>query len=50
VFPQILDLHRQGRLPLENLISHRLPLDQVNEAFDLMAQGSARRVLLDLRG
>jgi Zn-dependent alcohol dehydrogenase len=50
VFPQILDLHRQGRLPLEKLISHRLPLDQVNEAFDLMAQGSARRVLLDLRG
>jgi Zn-dependent alcohol dehydrogenase len=50
VFPQILDLHRQGRLPLERLISHRLPLDQVNEAFDLMAQGSARRVLLDLRG
>ena len=47
-FPVILDLHRQGRLPLEKLISHRLPLDGVNEAFDLMRDGAARRVLLDL--
>jgi Zn-dependent alcohol dehydrogenase len=48
-FPLILDLHRQGRLPLERLISHRLPLDEVNEGFALMRAGSARRVLLDLR-
>lgn len=48
-FPLILDLHRQGRLPLERLISHRLPLEDVNAAFDLMAEGGARRVLLDLR-
>ncbi len=48
-FPLILDLHRQGRLPLEKLISHRLKLDQVNDAFELMQQGAARRVLLDLR-
>ncbi len=48
-FPLILDLHRQGRLPLEKLISHRVSLDQVNEAFALMREGGARRVLLDLR-
>jgi S-(hydroxymethyl)glutathione dehydrogenase/alcohol dehydrogenase len=48
-FPLILDLHRQGRLPLDKLISHRVRLDQVNEAFALMREGSARRVLLDLR-
>lgn len=48
-FPLILDLHRQGRLPLEKLISHRLPLDEVNAAFDLLQQGAARRILLDLR-
>jgi Zn-dependent alcohol dehydrogenase len=48
VFPQILDLHRQGRLPLERLISHRLPLGDVEQAFALMRDGDARRVLLDL--
>ena len=47
-FPLILDLHRQGRLPLERLISHRLPLAEVNAAFELMHDGATRRVLLDL--
>lgn len=47
-FPLILDLHRQGRLPLERLISHRLPLDEIGAAFDLMHDGATRRVLLDL--
>ncbi len=48
-FPLILDLHRQGVLPLEKLISHRMRLDDVNDAFELMKQGGSRRVLLDLR-
>ena len=48
-FPMILDLHRQGRLPLEKLISHRLKLDDVNDAFALMKDHASRRVLLDLR-
>jgi len=47
-FPLILDLHRQGRLPLERLISHRLPLERIGEAFDLMRDGATRRVVLDL--
>ena len=49
MFPQLLELHRQGRLPLEKLISHRLPLDRANEAFELMHQGASRRVMLDVR-
>jgi Zn-dependent alcohol dehydrogenase len=47
-FPEILDLYRSGRLPLDRLISHRLPLDQVTEAFRVMTTGDARRVVLDL--
>jgi Zn-dependent alcohol dehydrogenase len=47
-FPAILDLYRRGRLPLDRLVSHRLPLDEVERAFDLMRAGEARRVVLDL--
>ncbi len=49
-FPEILDLYRRGRLPLDRLISHRLPLEAVEEAFQLMTSGQALRVVLDLNG
>jgi Zn-dependent alcohol dehydrogenase len=49
-FGRILDLYRAGRLPLDRLITHRLPLDGVHEAFDLMRSGEAIRVVLDLNG
>jgi S-(hydroxymethyl)glutathione dehydrogenase/alcohol dehydrogenase len=47
-FLVILDAYRRGRLPLDRLISHRLPLDAVGEAFDLLRAGEGRRVVLDL--
>ena len=40
-FPLTLDLYRRGRLPLDRLVSHRLPLDEVNAAFELMRGGEA---------
>ena len=49
-FARILDLYRAGRLPLDRLVSHRLPLEDVREAFDLMRSGEAIRVVLDLNG
>jgi Zn-dependent alcohol dehydrogenase len=49
-FPTILALYRSGRLPLDRLISHRLPLEEVETAFALMRSGGARRVLLELGG
>jgi len=49
-FPQIFDLYRAGRLPLERLVSHRLPLEDVERAFELMKSGDALRVVLDLGG
>ncbi len=49
-FPVILALYRRGRLPLDGLVSHRLPLADVEEAFDLMRSGACRRVVLDLEG
>jgi len=47
-FPLTLDLYRRGRLPLDRLISHRLPLEEVGQAFDLMRSGAALRAVLDL--
>lgn len=49
-FPPILALYRSGRLPLDRLISHRVPLEGVSEAFDLMRSGTALRVVLELDG
>jgi Zn-dependent alcohol dehydrogenase len=49
-FPAILALYRRGRLPLDQLVSHRLPLEQVTEGFRLMTGGTAIRVVLDLGG
>ncbi len=48
-FPLTLDLYRRGRLPLDRLVSHRLPLDDVERAFELLRSGQALRVVLDLR-
>jgi Zn-dependent alcohol dehydrogenase len=48
-FPATLELYRGGKLPVDRLVSHRLPLARVSEAFELMRDGSALRVVLDLR-
>lgn len=47
-FPATLDLYRSGRLPLDRLVSHRLPLDEVGRGFELMRSGEALRAVLDL--
>ena len=49
-FVQTLALYRAGRLPLDRLVSHRLPLEEVGRGFELMQAGEALRVVLDLGG
>jgi Zn-dependent alcohol dehydrogenase len=46
-FVTILDLYRRGVLPLDRLISHRLPLDEVERGFELLRSGEALRVILE---
>ena len=41
--PRFFELHREGRLPVEQLLTHRLTLDEVNEGFDRLASGHAVR-------
>ena len=47
-FPATLELYRSGRLPLDKLVSHRLALADVARGFELMRDGTALRVVLDL--
>ena len=39
--------YMDGKINLDDLITHRMPLEDINKAFDLMKQGqSIRRVVL----
>jgi len=42
-FPMLVDLHLQGRLPLEKFVSETIALDQVEQAFTKMGDGSVLR-------
>ena len=45
--PKLLDLYRQGRLKLDEMISLRGPLEDVNEMFERMTRGEvARQVIM----
>lgn len=45
-FPRILDLYRRGRVDLDSMITRRISLEQVNEAFDEMAAGEGIRTVV----
>jgi Zn-dependent alcohol dehydrogenase len=47
-FGAILRLYAEGRLPLDGLITHRLPLDDAQRGLDLVRTGQAVRAVLDL--
>jgi len=42
-FLWILDLYRQGKIKLDELISRYRPLDEINEAFDALDRGENGR-------
>jgi S-(hydroxymethyl)glutathione dehydrogenase/alcohol dehydrogenase len=44
--PRLVDLYLQGRLDLDNLISARIGLDQVNEGFAAMRSGEVARSVI----
>lgn len=41
--PRFIAHYRDGQLPVEQLLSHRLSLDEINEGFDRLARGEAVR-------
>ncbi len=45
--PKIVDWYMDGKINIDDLITHTLPLDRINDAFDLMHSGeSIRSVVL----
>jgi S-(hydroxymethyl)glutathione dehydrogenase / alcohol dehydrogenase len=45
--PKIVDWYMEGKINIDDLITHTMPLDRINQAFDLMHQGeSIRSVVL----
>ena len=44
--PRFMSLYEAGEFPIEKLISHRLPLKDINLAMDQLADGDARRQIL----
>jgi S-(hydroxymethyl)mycothiol dehydrogenase len=42
-FPALVDLYQQGRLPLDEFVSERIKLDQVEDAFATMHRGEVLR-------
>ncbi|HEX5365924.1 MAG TPA: S-(hydroxymethyl)mycothiol dehydrogenase [Acidimicrobiales bacterium] len=47
-FPLLVDLHLQGRLPLDAFVSERVGLDDVEEAFHKMLRGEVLRSVVVL--
>jgi S-(hydroxymethyl)mycothiol dehydrogenase len=47
-FPMLVDLHLQGRLPLDRFVSETITLDDVEEAFHKMERGEVLRSVVIL--
>ncbi|MDF1791573.1 MAG: S-(hydroxymethyl)glutathione dehydrogenase/class III alcohol dehydrogenase [Thalassobaculaceae bacterium] len=41
--PKIVDWYMDGKINIDDLITHTLPLDKINEGFDLMHEGKSIR-------
>jgi S-(hydroxymethyl)glutathione dehydrogenase/alcohol dehydrogenase len=44
--PRIVDWYMGGRIQIDPLITHELPLERINEAFDLMHEGRSIRTVI----
>lgn len=44
--PKIVDWYMEGKINIDDLITHVMPIDRINEAFDLMHQGESIRTVV----
>jgi S-(hydroxymethyl)glutathione dehydrogenase / alcohol dehydrogenase len=45
--PRIVDWYMNGRIYIDDLITHKLPLERINEGFDLMHEGKSIRAVVE---
>lgn len=48
--PRYVALYRQGRLPVDKLMSGKIPLEQINEGFDRLHAGQVVRQIVTFEG
>ena len=41
--PKIVDWYMDGKINIDDLITHTMPLDKINDGFDLMTKGESIR-------
>jgi S-(hydroxymethyl)glutathione dehydrogenase/alcohol dehydrogenase len=41
--PKIVDWYMQGKIAIDDLITHKMPLERINDAFELMHEGKSIR-------
>jgi S-(hydroxymethyl)glutathione dehydrogenase / alcohol dehydrogenase len=44
--PKIVDWYMEGKINIDDLITHTMPLNRINEAFDLMHRGESIRTVV----
>jgi S-(hydroxymethyl)glutathione dehydrogenase/alcohol dehydrogenase len=44
--PKIVDWYMEGKIDIDSLITHTLPLDKINDGFDLMKSGGSIRTVV----
>lgn len=45
--PKIVDWYMEGKINIDDLITHKLPLENINDAFDLMHSGDSIRSVVE---
>ncbi len=45
--PRIVDWYMEKKIDIDSLVTHKLPLARINEAFDLMHEGKAIRTVVE---
>lgn len=45
--PKIVDMYMEGRIDIDSLITHKMPLEDINKAFDLMHEGKSIRSVVE---
>ena len=45
--PRIVDMYMEGRINIDDLITHTMPLEEINTAFDLMHAGKSIRSVVE---
>ena len=45
--PKIVDWYMDGKINIDDLITHKMPLDKINDAFDLMHAGESIRSVVE---